>query len=42
MSNIEQSSVPGETGWLAPYRHTYLGELGNLGYTKRKSYEPIQ
>lgn len=35
MSNIEQSSVPGETGWLAPYRHTYLGELGNLGYTAR-------
>ncbi len=35
MSNIEQSSMPGETGWLAPYRHAYLGELDKLGYTAR-------
>ena len=35
MSNIEQSSMPGETGWLSPYRHAYLGELDKLGYTAR-------
>jgi len=35
MSNIEQSTMPGETGWLGPYRHTYLGELDKLGYAAR-------
>ena len=27
--------MPGETGWLGPYRHTYLGELDKLGYAAR-------
>ena len=32
MSNIEQSPMPGGTGWLLPHRHAYLGELDKLGY----------
>ncbi|MDE0003539.1 MAG: tyrosine-type recombinase/integrase [Rhodospirillaceae bacterium] len=32
MSNIEQSSMQGGTGWLSPHRHAYLGELDKLGY----------
>ena len=32
MSKIEQSPMPGGTGWLLPHRQAYLGELGKLGY----------
>ena len=35
MSKIEQSPMPGGTGWLLPHRHAYLGELDKLGYTAR-------
>ncbi len=34
MSNIEQSLIPGGTGWLFPHRHAYLGELDRLGYAR--------
>ena len=32
MSNINQSSMLGGTGWLLPHRHAYLDELDKVGY----------
>ena len=38
MSSIldhEPSSVPKSAGWLAPYRDSFLTELGRFGYAAR-------
>ena len=37
----EPSSVPDGSGWLAPYRDTFLKELGRLGCCSASVLDPL-